>query len=53
VDGPEKQAALEGLLDKYSAEFRAEGLEYTAKVYAKARVYKITMESVSGKARAV
>ncbi|MCB2228250.1 MAG: pyridoxamine 5'-phosphate oxidase family protein [Desulfarculaceae bacterium] len=51
VEGAEKQTALEGLLDKYSPEFRAEGLEYTAKVYDKARVYKIAMESVSGKAR--
>ena len=49
--GHEKQSALEGLLHKYSENFFAEGLAYIEKLKDKARVFKITIESISGKAR--
>lgn len=51
VSGEEKQAALEGLIHKYSANFVAEGLKYIDKLREKTRVFKISVESISGKAR--
>lgn len=50
--GQEKQKGLEGLVDKYSAEFRAEGLDYITKLGHKTRVFKISLDAVSGKSRA-
>ncbi|MBU1275386.1 MAG: pyridoxamine 5'-phosphate oxidase family protein [Proteobacteria bacterium] len=47
----QKQKALEDLVDKYSKGFRAEGLKYIEKLAHKARVFKITVEAISGKAR--
>lgn len=47
----EKQMALEGLIQKYSKNFVSEGLEYIKKLKDKTRVFKITIESFSGKAR--
>lgn len=49
--GAEKQTALEGLVDKYSPEFRAQGLDYIAKLGHKTRVFKLSLEAVSGKGR--
>jgi len=49
--GQEKQMALEGLLHKYSDDFFSEGLGYIEKLGDKARVFKISIESISGKAR--
>lgn len=49
--GEEKQLALEGLVHKYSENFVSEGLEYIEKLRDKARVFKISIESISGKAR--
>ena len=49
--GEEKQAALEGLLLKYSGNFFPEGLQYIEKLKERTRVFKITMGSVTGKAR--
>ncbi|MCF8042850.1 MAG: pyridoxamine 5'-phosphate oxidase family protein [Desulfarculaceae bacterium] len=51
VLGAQKQAALNALLDKYSLDFRAEGLKYIEKMSGKARVFKIAIEALSGKAR--
>lgn len=51
VPDANKQKALEALLDKYSGDYRAEGLEYTRKVYNKARVFNISVEDIRGKAR--
>ena len=48
----DKQKALEALLDKYSRDYLAEGLEYTRKVFSKARVFQVSVETVRGKARA-
>jgi len=47
----EKQSALEGLVNKYSKDFVSQGLEYIKKLKDKTRVFKISIESISGKAR--
>ncbi len=46
-----KQIALEGLLHKYSPEFIDKGLEYIEAFIKKARVFKININQLSGKAR--
>jgi len=46
-----KQMALEGLLQKYSSDYFENGLEYIEKLKAKTRVFKISIDHVSGKAR--
>ncbi len=47
----EKQRALEGLVTKYSPGFRDEGTRYIAGMDDKTRVFKITIDTISGKAR--
>jgi nitroimidazol reductase NimA-like FMN-containing flavoprotein (pyridoxamine 5'-phosphate oxidase superfamily) len=49
--GVEKHRALEGLIDKYSPGFRAQGLDYIAKLGHKTRVFRISLDAVSGKRR--
>jgi nitroimidazol reductase NimA-like FMN-containing flavoprotein (pyridoxamine 5'-phosphate oxidase superfamily) len=49
--GEEKQLALEGIVHKYSESFVSEGLKYIEKLKDKTRVFKISIESISGKAR--
>jgi nitroimidazol reductase NimA-like FMN-containing flavoprotein (pyridoxamine 5'-phosphate oxidase superfamily) len=51
VDGDEKQQGLVELVKKYSPGFIKEGLEYIEKGGDKTRVYKISTESITGKAR--
>ncbi|MFZ1080607.1 MAG: pyridoxamine 5'-phosphate oxidase family protein [Candidatus Kryptoniota bacterium] len=51
VTGSEKQSALESMIQKYSPHFYNEGLEYIKTNIAKTRVYKITIQSITGKAR--
>lgn len=51
VLGGEKQAALEGLLHKYSPEFIDQGREYIKMRHDKTRVYRITIQQISGKSR--
>jgi hypothetical protein len=46
-----KQIALEGLLNKYSPDFFDKGLKYIEALREKTRVFKITINSLSGKAR--
>ena len=46
-----KQAALEGLLRKYSSEFIDEGTNYIAALQEKTRVFKISINTLTGKAR--
>jgi len=43
--------ALEGLVHKYSENFFSEGLKYIEKLKDKSRVFKVSIESISGKAR--
>ena len=47
----DKQIALEGLLHKYSPDFFDKGLKYIEALREKTRVFKITINSLSGKAR--
>lgn len=47
----EKQLALEGLVHKYSDDFFSKGLEYIEKLKDKTRVFRISIGSISGKAR--
>ncbi len=49
--GQEKQSALEGIIHKYSNDFIPEGLKYIDKFKDKTRVFKISIESISGKAK--
>lgn len=53
VFGGEKQAALEALIDKYAKAFKSEGLAYIEKAQGKTRVIRLSLESVSGKARRI
>jgi nitroimidazol reductase NimA-like FMN-containing flavoprotein (pyridoxamine 5'-phosphate oxidase superfamily) len=46
-----KQIALEGLLHKYSPDFFDKGLKYIEALREKTKVFKITINSLSGKAR--
>lgn len=49
--GDEKNKGLLGLLKKYSSGFMEEGLKYIENTAGKTRVYKIVVESITGKAR--
>jgi hypothetical protein len=51
VFDPRKQTALEGLVQKYSPDFFASGLKYIERFRDKTRVFKITIQTLSGKAR--
>ena len=46
-----KQIALEGLLHKYSPEFFDNGIEYIETLREKARVFRISIDRLTGKAR--
>ena len=45
-----KQIALEGLLNKYSPEFFDNGIEYIESLREKTRVFKISINTLTGKA---
>lgn len=47
----DKRAALEGLIKKYSAEYTPEGMDYIEKLDDSTRVFKIAIDSITGKAR--
>ncbi|MHB1393527.1 MAG: pyridoxamine 5'-phosphate oxidase family protein [Clostridia bacterium] len=47
----EKQTALEAIVEKYSAAFTKEGLEYIRKSSGNTRMFKIQIEHLTGKAR--
>ena len=51
VVGEERQQALEGLLAKYSSEYYSEGLEYIKAKEKLTRVFGVSIENLSGKAR--
>jgi hypothetical protein len=46
-----KQIAMEGLLHKYSPEFIDKGIKYIEGLREKTRVFKITINQLTGKAR--
>ncbi len=47
----DKQLALQGILHKYSPEFIDKGIKYIEGLKEKARVFKITIHKLTGKAR--
>jgi len=47
----EKQRGLEGLVHKYSSDHLEQGLKYIEVLSEKTRVFKITIDRLSGKAR--
>jgi len=51
VFAEEKQLGLEGLLHKYSVGFYEKGLKYIEALDHKTKVYRIHIDSISGKAR--
>lgn len=51
VEGVEKQKALEGLIYKYSGDYIPEGLKYIGKLTGRTRVFGISIDTISGKAR--
>ena len=51
VDGPEKQAALLALVEKYAPDYREKGQVYAQNSSAKTTVVKIAVEHMTGKAR--
>jgi len=51
VSGEERQQALEGLLAKYSEGYYSEGLDYIKAKDKLTRVFRVSIENISGKAR--
>lgn len=51
VEGDEKFSALMHIIEKYSGSFVEEGKSYIQKFYDKVKVVKLSIESVTGKAR--
>ncbi len=51
VFAAEKRAALEGLIEKYSPEFVVEGHRYIERLVDSTRVFKLSIQSMTGKAR--
>lgn len=51
VDGNEKREALKRIIEKYSAEFTTEGNEYINKLFDRVSVIKLSIQSITGKAR--
>lgn len=51
VFAEEKQLALEGLLAKYSPGYLAEGQRYIVAQTGQARVFRVSIDQISGKAR--
>jgi nitroimidazol reductase NimA-like FMN-containing flavoprotein (pyridoxamine 5'-phosphate oxidase superfamily) len=47
----EKQTALEGIILKYSVNFVPEGARYIEKLTTKTRVFRISINTITGKAR--
>jgi nitroimidazol reductase NimA-like FMN-containing flavoprotein (pyridoxamine 5'-phosphate oxidase superfamily) len=47
----DKQAGLEGLVQKYSPDFIQQGHDYIDSLRDQVRVFKISIDSISGKAR--
>jgi nitroimidazol reductase NimA-like FMN-containing flavoprotein (pyridoxamine 5'-phosphate oxidase superfamily) len=51
VEGEEKKDALLALVDKYSPQFKAEGLQYIDRAVAATCIIKINIDKITGKAR--
>jgi nitroimidazol reductase NimA-like FMN-containing flavoprotein (pyridoxamine 5'-phosphate oxidase superfamily) len=46
-----KQIGLEGIVSKYSADYKEEGIKYIEKLWDRTRVFRIKITDISGKAR--
>jgi len=51
VEGEEKHEALMLFLEKYSADYIQEGTEYMIKAFKRVKVIKLSIETITGKAR--
>lgn len=51
VLGDDKQRGLEGLADKYCPDYHEKGMQYIASDAARTRVFKISIDTICGKAR--
>ncbi|MCK5735719.1 MAG: pyridoxamine 5'-phosphate oxidase family protein [Spirochaetaceae bacterium] len=51
VSGDDKQSALESFIFKYSRDFFAEGKVYIEKLKDQTKVFRVSINSISGKAR--
>ena len=51
VQDDEKQRGLAGLVEKYSSSFMSEGLHYICVQWQATRVFKLSIDTISGKAR--
>jgi nitroimidazol reductase NimA-like FMN-containing flavoprotein (pyridoxamine 5'-phosphate oxidase superfamily) len=51
VEGDEKHEALMLFLEKYSADYIQEGTEYMIKAFKRVKVIKLSIETITGKAR--
>jgi len=51
VEGEEKHDALMLFLEKYSANYIQEGTEYLIKAFKRVKVIKLSIETITGKAR--
>jgi nitroimidazol reductase NimA-like FMN-containing flavoprotein (pyridoxamine 5'-phosphate oxidase superfamily) len=51
TEGTEKREALKQFIEKYSGDYIREGKEYIDKLFDRVCVIKLTVESVTGKAR--
>ena len=51
LEGEEKHEALMLFLEKYSADYIQEGTEYMIKAFKRVKVIKLSIETITGKAR--
>lgn len=51
IDGEERYRALNGLLEKYSPDFLAEGSAYIEKFDSQTRVVRVKIETMTGKSK--
>jgi uncharacterized protein len=51
VEGSEKHEALMRIIEKYSSDYIQEGKEYIHRLYERVKVLKLSISSISGKAR--
>ncbi len=51
IDGDEKREGLVAILEKYSADYIKEGKEYIENSFDRVKVLRLTIGSISGKAR--
>lgn len=53
IEGDEKREALVLFIKKYSPDFMNEGIEYINKLYDRVKILKLSIDTITGKARKV